>query len=224
MSDSVDRRTVLKGVAASAAAIRPVAEALAAEPDGLRSSRRFPSPTSSSRTRRASGRKPYEAPPRPVARRPAEDQLRGMGKDQVSRRLRVVRRRAGAVPDHLLPSRPLLPEGGRDARRRGRPVAQDHLRAGLFRHAGEFAARELPAGAGFAGPAHPGAARRAARLAPQRLGRLPRRGLLPLDRRIAPVRPLGARRGARHRCRRQARGIPGFHRVLYRLRRRPATR
>jgi glucans biosynthesis protein len=35
MSDSVDRRTVLKGVAAAAAAMSPVGEALAAEPDGL---------------------------------------------------------------------------------------------------------------------------------------------------------------------------------------------
>ena len=35
MSDSVDRRTLLKGVAASAAAMDPVARGAGAEPDGL---------------------------------------------------------------------------------------------------------------------------------------------------------------------------------------------
>jgi hypothetical protein len=35
MSDSLDRRAVLKGVGASAAAMSPLGEAFAADPDGL---------------------------------------------------------------------------------------------------------------------------------------------------------------------------------------------
>ena len=44
----------------------------------------------------------------------------------------------------------------------------------------------------------PGAARRHARLAQERLGRLPRRGLLPRDRRTLPIRAVGARRRGQH--------------------------
>ena len=66
MSDSVDRRAVLKGVAASAAAMSPVAEALGTEPDGLR----FEPPVPFSydlfkQQARALARQPYQPPPRP---------------------------------------------------------------------------------------------------------------------------------------------------------------
>ncbi len=67
MSDSVDRRTVLKGVAASAAAVNPVMEALAAEPDGLR----FAAPVPFSyelfkQQARERAHRPYEPPARPL--------------------------------------------------------------------------------------------------------------------------------------------------------------
>ncbi len=66
MSDSVNRRTVLKGVAASAAAMSPVGEALAAEPEGLQ----FEPPVPFSYAlfkAQASDRAhaPYQPPPRP---------------------------------------------------------------------------------------------------------------------------------------------------------------
>ena len=66
MSDNVDRRTLLKGVAASAAAIGPIAEALGAEPDGLQ----FEPPVPFSyelfkQQARERAHQPYEPPPRP---------------------------------------------------------------------------------------------------------------------------------------------------------------
>ena len=66
MSDRVDRRTVLKGVAASAAAMSPVGEALAAEPEGLQ----FEAPVPFSyelfkQQARERARQPYQPPPRP---------------------------------------------------------------------------------------------------------------------------------------------------------------
>ena len=67
MSESVDRRTLLKGAAASAAAMNPLAEALAAQSDGLQ----FDPPVpftydllKSQARERAHG--PYVAPPRPA--------------------------------------------------------------------------------------------------------------------------------------------------------------
>ena len=67
MTESVDRRTLLKGAAASAAAMNPLAEALAAQSDGLQ----FDPPVAftydllrSQARERAHG--PYVAPPRPA--------------------------------------------------------------------------------------------------------------------------------------------------------------
>ncbi len=66
MTDSVDRRSVLKGVALSAAALSPIGEALAAEPQGLQ----FEPPAPFSyelfkQQARERVRAPYEPPPRP---------------------------------------------------------------------------------------------------------------------------------------------------------------
>ncbi len=67
MSDNVDRRALLKGVAASAAAIGPIAQALGAEPEGLQ----FEPPVSFSyelfkQQARERAHQPYEPPPRPA--------------------------------------------------------------------------------------------------------------------------------------------------------------
>ena len=66
MSDSVNRRTVLKGVAASAAAMSPVGEALAAAPEGLQFEPPVPFSYSLFKAQ-ASDRAhaPYQPPPRP---------------------------------------------------------------------------------------------------------------------------------------------------------------
>ena len=66
MSDSVDRRSVLKGVAVSAAALSPIGEVLGAEPDGLQ----FEPPVSFSyelfkQQARDRAHAPYVPPPRP---------------------------------------------------------------------------------------------------------------------------------------------------------------
>jgi glucans biosynthesis protein len=66
MSDSVDRRTVLKGVAATAAAIGPVAEALGAGPDGLQFEAPVPFSYDLFRSQaRDRAQAPYQPPPRP---------------------------------------------------------------------------------------------------------------------------------------------------------------
>ena len=151
------------------------------------------------------------------ARRPAEDQLRGVGEDPLSRRLRPVRQWPGPVSGDVLPSRPVLPEGGQNACRRGRHGAPDHLRAVLFRHAGQFAGARSAEGRRLCRPARPGSARRRARLAQERLGRLPRRGLFPRHWRAQAIRPLLARRRARRRGRRSAGRVSRLHRLLHRL-------
>ncbi len=66
MSDSVDRRTVLKGVAASAAAMSPIAEALGAEPDSLQFEAPVPFSYDLFRSQaRERAQAPYQPPPRP---------------------------------------------------------------------------------------------------------------------------------------------------------------
>ena len=67
MSERVDRRTLLKGVAASAAAMSPVGEALAAQSDGLQ----FEPPVAFSyelfkSQAREGAHRPYVPPPRPA--------------------------------------------------------------------------------------------------------------------------------------------------------------
>src|SRR5579871_322523 len=67
MTESVDRRTLLKGAAASAAAMNPLAEALAAQSDGLQFDPPVPFTYELLRSQareRAHG--PYIAPPRPA--------------------------------------------------------------------------------------------------------------------------------------------------------------
>ncbi len=66
MSDIVDRRTVLKGVAAAAAAMSPVSEALGAEPDGLQFEPPVPFSYELFKSQaRESARAPYQPAPRP---------------------------------------------------------------------------------------------------------------------------------------------------------------
>ncbi|MBV8420876.1 MAG: glucan biosynthesis protein D, partial [Hyphomicrobiales bacterium] len=66
MPDSVDRRTVLKGVAASAAAMSPVGEAFAAAPDGLQYEPPVPfSYELFKESARERAHQPYQPPPRP---------------------------------------------------------------------------------------------------------------------------------------------------------------
>ncbi len=141
-----------------------------------------------------------------------------MGQDQIPHRRRPVRRCPRSFSGHVFSSGAVFSEGGRHARGRGRPVAQDHLRAGLFRHAGQFTGARTAARGGFRWPSRPGIAKWAARLAQERLGRFSRRRLFPLDRRTEAIRPLRPRCGARRRGGRSVGGIPGFHRVLHRLR------
>src|ERR1700692_4261693 len=100
MTDEPDRRTVLKGVAASAFAFGGFGEAFAAE--GLQ----YDEPQPFSYDLFKARARATAHPPR--ARCGAEDQLRGMGQDQVSYRGRAVRRRSGPFPGELLPSRPVL--------------------------------------------------------------------------------------------------------------------
>ena len=122
MSESLDRRTLLKGAAASAAAINPTR-------GGARRAVRWTAVRSAGPVRlrpfQDAGARPLAAtlcsPAPSGARGAAKDQLRGMGKNPLPRRLRPVRRWTGPVSGDLLPSRLVLPEGGPDARRRRAP-------------------------------------------------------------------------------------------------------
>ena len=67
MSDNLDRRTLLKGAAASAAAMNPLAEAFGAEPDGLQFNPPVPFTYDLFKTQaRDRARGPYAPPPRPA--------------------------------------------------------------------------------------------------------------------------------------------------------------
>jgi periplasmic glucans biosynthesis protein len=67
MSESLDRRTLLKGAAASAAAMNPLAEALGAQPDGLQFDPPVPFAYDLFKTQaRDRSRQPYVPPPRPA--------------------------------------------------------------------------------------------------------------------------------------------------------------
>ena len=224
MTNNVDRRTVLKGAAAAAAVSRHRRKR--GRGAGRTHLRRtvglfLRSPQGAGARE---GARPLRAAAAPGARHRAEDQLRGMGQDPLSPRPRVVRRRPRPLSGHLLPPRPVLPEGRRHVRGRGRPGAEDRLRSILFRHARQLGGARPAAGRRLRRPAHPGGARRRARLAQERLGRLSRRRLFPRHRRTAPIRPVGARHRARRRGRRPPGGVPRLHPILCRLAGRATTR
>src|SRR5580704_19613004 len=67
MPESLDRRTLLKGAAASAAAMNPLAEALGAQPDGLQFDPPVPFAYDLFKTQaRDRSRQPYVPPARPA--------------------------------------------------------------------------------------------------------------------------------------------------------------
>ena len=105
MSDSVDRRTVLKGVAASAAAMGPIAEALGAEPDGLQ----FEAPVPFSyelfkHQARERAHQPYQPPPRPSPEVLAKINYEEWGKIKY-RDASPCSPTGRVLPGHLLPPR-----------------------------------------------------------------------------------------------------------------------
>ncbi len=221
MSDSVDRRTVLKGVAASAAAIGPDrrgAGARAGQP-AVRG-RRSPFPTISSRPRRANARTGPTSRRRGRCPRSCQRiNYEEWGKIKYRDAFALFANGPGpfpitffhlglffqkAVGMHVV-------EGGQS-----RKIIYEQA---YFDMPANSPARELPAGAGIRRASRPGVAQRRARLAQERLGRLPRRRLFPLDRRIAPVRPVSARHRPRRRRGRPAGGISRLHPVLHRIRR-----
>ncbi len=158
-----------------------------------------------------------------AGQRARTNRLRNARQDQVRHRQRALQRRAGSVPRHLLPSRPLLPDTGPHACARSRQwrqlCARDPLRQRLLQHAarqpGAQAARRCrlcrvsPAGEPHGRPAE-------AALAKQRLGRVPWRFVLPRHRRAVPVRPVGTRRRTRRGHARPGGGIPELHPLLLR--------
>ena len=85
-------------------------------------------------------------------------------------------------------------------------------------------ARQLPEGAGFAGFRIQESRDGDARLAQERLGGLPRRGLFPLDRRTPAIWPVRARHRARRRGGDRSGRISRFHQFLYRFQRRRRQR
>ena len=201
MSDNVDRRTLLKGVAASAAAIGPIAEALGAEPEGLQ----FEPPVPFSyelfkQQARERAHQPYEPPPRPAPEVLQKINYQEWGKIKYRDAFALFANGPGpfpvtffhlglffqkAVGMHVV-------EGGQS-----REIIYEQA---YFDMPANSPARDLPAGAGFAG----------LRVQEARDGALDwrkndwvaflGRRLFPLDRRTAPVRPLRAGHRPRRRC------------------------
>ena len=210
MSDSLDRRTLLKGAAVVRRRARLNWRGPAAFPDGLS----YGEPVAFSyelfkAQAREKCARPLRRPAAAGAGCRAEDQLRGMGQNPLSQRSCAVRRRPRPVPDDVLPPRPVLPEGG------GLPC--DRWRTSASRSSTispistcppNSVARAIAAGRGLCGVPHPGVARRPARLAQERLGRLSRRGLFSRHRRIAPIRPV--RRAASRSTSRSPTGRKNF--------------
>ena len=146
----------------------------------------------------------------------AADRLRRPRQDQVQDGPGSLGERPERLPGNVLPPRAVLPGSRSHARGRAGPGAGNHLRRRLFRHAGGFAGPQAPGQFGLCGLPVPGEPQRQARLADQRLGRLPGRLLFPRHRRALPVRPVGPGAGGRRRRPRPDRGIPELHPRLFR--------
>ena len=153
MSESVDRRTLLKGAAASAAAMNPLAEAFAAQSDGLQ----FDPPVpftydlfKSQARERAHG--PYIAPSRPAPEILQKINYEEWGKIRYRDDFALFANGPGRYPVTFFHLGLFFQKAVENACRRGRHGAPDHLRAVLFRHARQFDRRAICRRArGFAG-------------------------------------------------------------------------
>ena len=221
MSDMVDRRTLLKGAAASAAGLAAVVDFEAEAAEGLR----FAEPVAFSfeglkARARDMARTPYVGPARPAPQVVQKINYEEWGKITLPHGPCAVRRWPGpfshrrsfiSACSFRRPSTCMSSRAASRARSSTTsPIStcppipwRDNCRK----------ARALPA---FA------SRRRAtAHLDWQqkRLGRVSRRGLFPLDRRTPPIRPVLARHRARCRGRRPSRRIPRLHQFLHRFER-----
>ena len=218
MSDNLDRRTVLKGVAVSAVALGSISEAAANPGEALTYDEAKPFSYDLFKARaRELANGPYAPPPRPAPEVVQKINYEEWGKIKFRTEAALFADGPGrfpftffhlglffqkAVDMHVV-------EGGQSKR-----IVYEQA---YFDMPADSIARQLPHGRGLCRAAAAGGARRRARLAQERLGRLSRRRLFPRDRRIASIWPLRARRRARRRGRRPAGGIPRLHQFLYRL-------
>ena len=155
MSDSLDRRDVLKGVAASAIALGALGEGAsrAAAADGLRYDEPQPfSPDLFKARARELARAPYQPPPRPCAEILQKINYEEWGKITFrTADYALFADGPGRFPITFFHLGLFFQKAVNIHVVEGDSSRRDHLRSGLFRHARRFVARQLPAGAGFAG-------------------------------------------------------------------------
>ena len=224
MTNTVDRRTVLKG-AAAAAAVSAIGENAAAAPDGLT----FGDPSAFSfdlfkARAREKAHGPYAPPPQPAPEVVQKINYEEWGKIRFRPDHALFANGPGRFPVTFFHLGLFFQKAVDMYAVENGQAREGRLRSILFRHARRFGCAWAAAGRRFRRPAHPGSARRRARLAQERLGRLSRRRIFPRHRRAASIRPVGARRRARRRGRRPRGGIPQLHAILRRTRRRATTR
>ena len=216
MSESLDRRTLLKVAAASAVTLNPFAEAFGAQADGLQFDPPVPFSYESFKYQaRDRGHAPYVPPPRPAQEVLQKINYEEWGKIRYRNDYALFANGPGEFPVtffHLgrffqKPVNMYVVE---------RDLA-DPLRQRLFRHACRQPGARAARWRGLRGLPVPGEPPRPgqARLAQQRLGRLPRRLLFPRDRRALPVRPVRTRRRARRRRPRKPEEFPDFTQVYF---------
>ena len=198
MSESLDRRTLLKGAAASAAAMNPLAEALGAQSDGLQFDPPAPFAYDLFKTQaRDRSRQPYVPPPRPAPEVLQKINYEEWGKIRYRDDFALFADGPGPFPVTFFHLGLFFQKAVRMHVVDGATSRQIIYDPSYFEMPADSPARKLPKGAGFAGLRIQEAAKWAARLAQERLGRLPRGRLFPRHRRTPAIWPVLARRRAR---------------------------
>ena len=166
MPESLDRRTVLKGAAASAAALTPLAEALGAQSDGLQFDAPVPFTYELFKAQaRDRAHAPYAPPPRPAQEVLQKINYEEWGKIRYRDDYALFANGPGRFPVTFFHLGLFFQKAVRMHVIDGDVSRQIVYDQSYFDMPADSPARSLPKGAGFAGLAHPGSARRSAGLA-----------------------------------------------------------
>ena len=198
MSESLDRRALLKGAAASAAAINPLAEALGAQSGGLQFDPPVPFAYDLFKTQaRDRSRQPYVPPPRPAPEVLQKINYEEWGKIRYRDDFALFADGPGQFPVTFFHLALFFQKAVRMHVVDGATSRQIIYDPSYFEMPADLPARKLPKVRGLRGPARPGGPKRAARLAQERLGGVPRGVLFPRHRRTPSIWPVLPRRRAR---------------------------
>ena len=159
MSEILDRRMLLKGAAATAAAMNPLADAFGAQAAGLQFDPPVPFTYELFKTQardRAHG--PYIPPSRPAPDVLQKINYEEWGKIRYRDDFALFADGPGQFPVTFFHLGLFFPESGQDACRQWGNIAANRLRPVLFRHAGGFARAQFAKGSWFRRVANPGSA------------------------------------------------------------------